>query len=99
MAEMQAGPADQASPAQDSESQGPQVMDLVSSLHDGLMQLMKLEAKSNAVSDDEKQSLAAVIQAFQQHVDGLSQSPDEQPPAQPGVSSPETGAAKVQPAL
>jgi hypothetical protein len=90
--------APQASP--DSPSKAPQKSpaDLVSGINSDLNSLMQLLASAKGVvSDQEKQALGAIIQSYQQFVEGLSSPQGEQQapaqaPAPQATVSPEAGA-------
>jgi hypothetical protein len=70
---------------------------LVSSIHSQLSELADMLGSSQAVDDDDKQQLAAVIQQFQRFVDGLG-APKSQNPA-PGAAPMEAGATNAKPMM
>lgn len=63
--------------------------------------MMKLQDLLAAKFPEEAQQLAGLIQAYQSFVDGLGQAPgaEKQGPAKPGTTTPEAGAADVQPVM
>lgn len=69
---------------------------LVADTHSNLLKLQELVQGS---MPEEAQVLGQIIQAYQQFVDGLGQGPNSPKPKAPGPSmtSPEAGAADVQP--
>lgn len=99
-------PHPQESPAAESAEPAPEqgggggAKEVVTSVHNGLMQLMDMMGQSSAVDDDDKQKLQGLISGFQDFVEGLGSAPGAKPQAgAPGVAPAMAGAAKVQPAL
>lgn len=92
MAEMQpqGAPPAEAKPASGGASK------LVSDIFSQLSQLNQMIAQSQAVDDDDKQKLQAVMQGFEGFVDGLG---NQKAQPAPGNTPMEAGAAKVQPAM
>lgn len=75
------------------------IADVISGIHDGLVEFMNIIGESQDVPQEKKQELASIIQGFRALVESLNQPGGEQPAAQPGNVPMEAGAAKVQPAL
>lgn len=93
MAEMQPAPE---APSQ--EQGGGNATQLVSDIFSKLGKLNDLISQSQAVDDDDKQKLMAVIQSYEGFIDGLGNQKGQTQPAA-GVAPVEAGGAKVQPAI
>jgi len=79
--------------------QGGGAAQMVADIHSNLLKLSDLVG-SKFPKDNEK--LMAIIQGFQSFVDGLGQAPGEEPDddeAMPQTTTPQAGAAKVQPVM
>lgn len=87
----------EAAPAE-AEAQAPGgASQLVADIHSNLL---KLADMIQAKFPEDAQELGAIIQAYQGFVENLSQAPGQkQGPPQPGTTTPEAGAADVQPAM
>ena len=77
--------------------QGGGLTQTVADVHSGLLKIMDaLQAKF----PEDAQKLQAVIQGYQSVIDSLGQAPGAEGPQEgPATTSPEAGAAKVQPTM
>lgn len=100
MAIPQAPAAPEAAPPAETE-QGGSATKAVSAVNDGFMQIAQMLDGSDAVDEDDKQKLAAAIQAFHAFVDGLG-TPAAGAKPQPPQGAPvpmEAGNADVRPVM
>lgn len=92
---MDMGQPDEGPAASDSQQAPGGASQLVADTHSNLMKLQEMMGDK---MPQEAEKLAQITQAFQSLVDSLGQGPGEEQPQGPMTTSPEVGAAKVQPA-